>query len=298
MFGVKPWGDYIEYVTGGRVKVEFYPDSQLTTWKDALQACESGLIDMTQLWNPVLPGKLPLFEMFSLPGLMSENWAINNCVVRDLKEKYPQFDAQFSDQVVSFHNMVHMPSDVHSIEPIRTLSDLKGKTVATTNEAGAAVLATLGAGAQVTAAGGDIYMGLQRGTFDAAFGAWGWVTAFKFEEVAPYHLMLRLAPGSSSWVMNRETYNKFTPEEQMFLKEYEYRGMFNGARGAIYTAMTAMEAIPRDKIFSLSDEDKAQLKTLFRPAWDEWAEKMEEMGYPGKDIIEDTIRWVEGYSLN
>ncbi|GAI40480.1 unnamed protein product, partial [marine sediment metagenome] len=39
-----------------------------------------------------------------------------------------------------------------------------------------------------------------------------------------------------------------------------------------------------------------KVRGLFKPAWDAWAYDMESLGYPGKDILADAIRLVDGYT--
>lgn len=46
-----------------------------------------------------------------------------------------------------------------------------------------------------------------------------------------------------------------------------------------------------------SDEDMKAMREKFRPIWDEWAEKMEANGLPGKAMLNDAIMLIDAYSL-
>ena len=46
----------------------------------------------------------------------------------------------------------------------------------------------------------------------------------------------------------------------------------------------------------LSPSDKAKIKELFKPLWDEWVERMKGKGYPAEAILQDTLKWTEMYS--
>ena len=294
--GINPWADYVEYATQGRVKVDRYWDATLHTHKDSYMAVETGITDMCSIWNPSLPGKWPLMDVWHLPGLMNV-WAVNNVVMRDIFDMYPCFNEQYSDKVVNIWTCVHMMSNLHTVEPVRNLEELQGKIIASTNEDGARALSALGASTTVMV-GSDAYLAAQRGVIDGIFAAWGWVEVLHLHEVTPYHNLLRICPGSTSNLMNRKTWDKFTPSEQMMLKEYRYRGMINFNQGAIYSSMAVRSTIPEEYFIEWSKEDLDKMRALFKPAWDEWVNEVEVLGYPGRDILNDILRLLEGYTFD
>ncbi len=293
ILGQVPWPDYVEKVTFGRVKVDRYFSQTLVKRAEQARAVETGLADFTMLWNPSIPGKYPLMDLFHLPGLMS-NQATSNVVMWDLFQIYPQFEEQFGDKVVRILNTVHMRSDLHTIKPIRNLEELQGKVIAATNAPGAEVLAALGASPTIMV-GADAYLAAEKGVIDGIFSAWGWVEIFHLSEVTEYHTLLGLSPGTASWLFNAETWKKFTPVEQMLLKQYEIEGMYHMMQGNVYSSMGIRDTIPKDRFIEWPPEEMSKVKELFRPAWDKWAEEMEALGYPGKAILADAIRLLDGY---
>ena len=209
----------IEDITGGRAKVTFFPPNSVTPFKDWLQATGAGLLDIGFVWHPVLPGKFPQMDLFSLPGLVP-NQTIGSVVYWRMREEFPQMADLFTiqDNVVDLGTYVAMGSQLHTRAPIRSLADLKGKVFAAQDPAGAKALEMLGASASVMI-GSDAYLALQRGSVDGVLCAWGWVNNFKLNEVTKYHTLLNLNPGSYSEVMNRDSFDKLTPVEQARLKE-------------------------------------------------------------------------------
>ena len=205
-----PWNDMdrrfakqIEAATGGRAQVAFFPPNSVTPFKDWLQSTGAGLLDIGFVWHPVLAGKFPQMELFSLPGL-SKNQTLATIVYWRLRDQFPEMGKLFSDadNVVDIATFVAMGSHLHTTEPVRTLGDVKGKVYAAQDSAGVGVLEKLGASASVMV-GPDAYLALQRGAVDGVLCAWGWVNNFKLNEVTTYHTLLNLNPGSYSTVMNR-----------------------------------------------------------------------------------------------
>ncbi len=276
-------------------KVVFFPPNSVTPFKDWLQSTGSGLLDIGFVWHPILPGKFPQMELFGLPGL-SKNQTIDTVVYWRLREKFPEMGNLFTkaDNVVELATFVAMGSHLHTRQPIRQLSDLKGKVFAAQDSAGVKVLETLGASASVMV-GPDAYLALQRGAIEGVLCAWGWVNNFKLNEVTTYHTLTNFNPGSYSTVMNRDAYNKLTPEERQRLADITPLYFFYNTTDS---AAAAMAKIPPENIFTLSSEDKARLTKQMRPLWDDWVKKADAKGMPGKQILDEAERLLNLYDQN
>ncbi|WP_159587239.1 TRAP transporter substrate-binding protein [Chelativorans xinjiangense] len=285
----------IEAVTGGRAEVQFFPPNSVTPFKDWLQATGAGLLDLGFVWHPILPGKFPQMELFSLPGL-SKNQTIASVVYWRLRDEYPEMGNLFSEQdnVVELATFVAMGSHLHTQKPVRTLGDLKGKVFGAQDSAGVKVLEELRASASVMV-GSDAYLALQRGAIDGVLSAWGWVNNFKLNEVTTYHTLLNLNPGTYSSVMNKDTYDRLTPEEQKHLADITPLYFFYNTTDS---AAAATADIPPENIFTLSAEDQAELATKMRPQWDEWVTKADAMGLPGQEILDEAVRLMTLYDRN
>ncbi len=285
----------LEEVTGGRATVTFFPPNSVTPFKDWLQSTGSGLLDIGFVWHPILPGKFLQMELFSLPGL-AKNQTIDSVVYWRLREEYPEMGNLFTkeDNVVELATFVAMGSHLHSSKPIRQLSDLKGKVFAAQDSSGVKVLERLGASASVMV-GPDAYLALQRGAIDGVLCAWGWVNNFKLNEVTTYHTLLNLNPGTYSTVMNKDTYDKLTPEEQQHLADIRPLYFFYNTTDS---AAAAMANIPPENIFTLSEGDRAELTDKMRPLWDEWVQKADAAGMPGQKILDEAVRLENLYNQN
>ncbi len=297
-----PWNDMdrrfaaeLEAVTGGRAKVAFFPPGSVTPFKDWLQATGSGLLDIGFVWHPILPGKFLPMELFALPGL-AKNQTIDSMVYWRLREDFPAMGELFSpaDNVVDLATFVAMGSHLHSRAPVRSLEDFKGKVFAAQDSAGVKVLERLGASASVMV-GPDAYLALQRGAIDGVLCAWGWVNNFKLNEVTTYHTLLNLNPGSYSTVMNRDTWNRLTEQEQQHIADLLPVYFFYNTTNS---AAAAMSKIPTENLFTLSAEDRAALVAQMQPLWAEWVQKADAAGLPGQKILDEAQRLLTLYDQN
>lgn len=285
----------IEKIAGGRAKVQFFPPNSVTPFKDWLRATGSGLLDIGFVWHPVLPGKFPQMELFSLPGL-AKNQTISSVVYWRLRDEFPKMGELYTkqDNVVDLATFIAMGSHLHTREPVRRLADIKGKVFAAQDSAGLTALRKLGASSSVMI-GPDAYLAAQRGAVDGILCAWGWVKNFKLYEVTKYHTLLNLNPGSYSSVMNKDTYDKLTPEEKGHLADIRPMYFLYNTTDAA-AAATAM--VPPENMFTLSPDEKAELIATMQPLWDAWVKKADGIGLPGKKVLAEAVRLMKLYDEN
>ena len=285
-------------ITGGRAKVKLFWNNSLVPLKDHYRSLESGIIDFSFVNTGVTPGVFPLSELFQVPGIAA-TIAASNLTFIDLFNKYPEFEKQFSPKIKYIATCQFLLSDLHSIKPVRTLEDLKGMKIGCQTPESARAMELLGASAS-TIAWPDMYVQLERGVVDGVVAAWAIVNITHLHEIAKYHTLLRLSPGIAHWMFNRNTWNKFTPEEQEKFKLLGASLSNKTAWSVVSTShdMRFREITPEkgQTVIELSQTDREKVKKLFKPLWDEWAERMQSKGYPAKAILQDTLKWTEMYS--
>lgn len=299
-FGVL--GDWIKNnfaeITGGRAKVTLYWSNSLVPLKDHYRALQAGIVDFAFVNTGISPGVFPLSELFQVPGIAS-TIAASNLAFADLFEKYPEFEKQFSPKVKYIATSQFLLSDLHSRKPVRSLADLKGMKIGCQTPESAKAMELLGASAS-TIPWTDMYIQLERGVVDGVIAAWAIVNITHLHEIARYHTLLRLSPGIAHWLFSRNTWKKFTPDEQ---KKFELLGASLSNKTNWSVAITShdmrFKEITPEKgqtTIELSQADREQIKKLFKPLWDEWTERMKSRGYPAEAILQDTLKWTEMYS--
>ena len=302
MTGFESWDlwpkNWIEEATHGRAEVVLFYKNALCSKKDMYRATQEGVNDFGRVLSRQEPGVFPLSEIIQLPGLFS-NQAVSNVVLNELFRTYPCFEEQFSPKVKHISSQVHMRSDLHTKEPIRSLDELKGKVIACEVDAVAKMMQRLGA--EATQMGhGDMYTACERGVVDGTVQAWGSFNAYRMYELMDYHTLISVCPGDSHFLFNRDTWNKFTPEEQERLEVlapwFQYANTVSNNERSMEVHDTIEEM--GGEFIELSAEDEIKLREAGKPMWDEWAEDMESRGYPGNDILRDAIKLIDALLYN
>ncbi len=299
-FSIKP-AEVLNVASNGKFDVRVHPSYTLVGMKDGYQAVISGMTPYNLIWPAATPGVFEMLDLFSLPGLFP-NQATSNAALRDLFAKYPQFEKEIDPAAVRISTQVHMRSDLHTRTPIRSLADLKGKTIGCQNPQLAEALAALGASTLILEIP-DMYTSLDKGVVDGVACAWGVVSSTRLTEVAKYHTLIGICPAASHFLANKKVvWDALTPEEQNALRLMEpaIQGLImkGNVEASVDVRFNQASADKGHEMILMSDADMKAMRAQFRPLWDKWAEKMEKKGLPGKAILEDAIKIVEAYSAN
>lgn len=201
-FSAKPC-ELLNTVAGGKFDIRIHPSYTLVGPKDGYQAVITGMTPFNLVNTTSTPGVFPLLDLFSLPGLFP-NQSTSNAVARDLMEKYPQFEQELDPAVVRISTQVHMRADLHTRQPIRSLAELKGKTIGCQNPEIARALAALGASTTILEIS-DAYSALDKGVVDGMAGAWGMMSSVRLNEVTKYHTLLGICPSHTHLLAHRAT---------------------------------------------------------------------------------------------
>jgi TRAP-type C4-dicarboxylate transport system substrate-binding protein len=286
----------VEEATSGRVKFSNYPSGTLIPQRDTYRGIQTGVADFGWIYAVYTPGVFAVDDLFGLPGLFP-NMATSNAVMNLLYEKFPHFEKQFSPDVVRISSQVMLRAGIHSVVPIRTIADLKGLVIGCQDATSAKALAKAGASTSVIPIH-EMYTSAERGVIKAGVVAWGALGQRRLDEVFKYHPLVYLSPATSHYLFNKNAWNQFTKEEREKIKllgPLFQRCIMEGAAMPSEAVRMKIAGGKGHEIITWSEQDMKALKGLFRSMWDEWAEKMEGKGIPGREILKEAERLLETY---
>jgi TRAP-type C4-dicarboxylate transport system substrate-binding protein len=182
---MKRFGAKVEANSGGRIKAEIYPASQLGAIPRQIEGTQLGSI---QAWigpPEFLVGLDSRFEILSVPGVLQDDQQ----AIKILSD--PEFSKAFlalgaNKGLVGGSLFLTGPMAFASRTPIRTLADIRGKKVRVlASPFQTEQLARLG-GTGVPLSLGDVLPALQQGTLDGAMGALPVFSALQYFDSAKY----------------------------------------------------------------------------------------------------------------
>lgn len=291
-----PWSKEIEKRSNGRLTFKFYFTQTLAKDKDQYAAVRDGIADVGWIAHSMTPGKFPLISVMENPFLNPSTF-IGARVINELYAKFPEMRKEHDDVHLLFL-WTTMPYEIHtSKKPVRTLEDMKGLKLAC--PAGAATtLETLGA-VPVTMGLGDVYQATQKGVADGAAFAWGVYKSRKIYEVTKYHTNAHMS-GLPFWAaMNKNTWNKLSPDLQKIVTDVTKEMMPDTLCRAVSKEREKGISISKERgheIIELSPEERAKWIEAGKPAWAKWVKDMKAKGLPGQAVLDEALRLVEKYS--
>ena len=203
----------IEHNTGGRIKAELYPGSQLGSIPRQIEGTQLGAI---QCWigpPEFLVGVDRRFEILSAPGLFQDEKQAFR--VFDDADFNKAFLALGSDKGLTGAALFYTgPSSYDMRVPVRHIADLKDKKIRVlASEFQTEPLKLLGA-TGVPLSLGDVLPALQQGAVDGAYGAVSVFNALKYFDAAKYMLETRQAYFYSVAMLSKKWLDKLPPDLQ------------------------------------------------------------------------------------
>lgn len=175
----------IDKNTGGRIKAEVYPASQLGTIPRMIEGTQLGSI---QIWvgpPEFLVGVDQRFELLSVPGFFQNDRHAAKTVAD------PEFSKAFlavgaNKGLIGASVLMYGPLAFAMRTPFRTLADLRGKKIRVlASPFQTEQIARLG-GTGVPLTLGDVLPALQQGTIDGTFSAIQVFTTLQYQGAAKY----------------------------------------------------------------------------------------------------------------
>ncbi len=233
------WKRLIELESGGTMKVEIFPSSQLGTKNDLMDQMIAGDSIITLADGSFYAERgVPDFDIMVAPYIADNYEQLFRLFKSDWFEE--QCDQLQKNGIkVLTANWVYGDRHILTTRPIRKLSDMAGLKIRTPNSIMfISTFEALGA-APTPLPLGDVYTALQQGVVDGLENPLPVLYNGKFQEVAKYLTLTKHISITTSWICGTIFFDSLTPDQQRILLETgDKAGLFNNDAVAKATAET------------------------------------------------------------
>jgi tripartite ATP-independent transporter DctP family solute receptor len=213
------FSELVQKMSKNQIQVQVFPGSQLGNEEDIVQGVVMGSIDMH--WGDIsaYSSWVKEFNVFNAPLLFKNNqhWdaivhgPIFEGLVNTLYKKAPV-------KILGRYWMGERYILTRD-KPVYTPDDLKGLKIRVPTY-GMFVPGYKALGANPTPINyGEVYMALQQGVVDGMENPVGLIRGMKFYEVTKYLTLMPVVNGVNVLVINRDVFEKLSPEHQAILEE-------------------------------------------------------------------------------
>ncbi len=203
----------VEKNSNGKIKVEIYPNAQLGSDRQAIEAVSLGSLEMTVPGGPVVSGFYEPYMIFDLPFLFNSREA-----------GYAAWDGELGNKIsegLKEQNIINLGYGENGFRhitnnkgPIYTPADLEGIKIRTM-ENPLHIAAFKGMGANPTPiAFGELFTALQQKTVDAQETPAAIIYSSKFNEVQKYLTLDGHLFTNCPYLINKDFYEGLSPELQ------------------------------------------------------------------------------------
>ncbi|WP_457632570.1 TRAP transporter substrate-binding protein [Oceanithermus desulfurans] len=266
--------EYVEKASGGAMKVELYPSSQL--YKDNAEGLNALIFNNIQLLVPSatkLKGYNPAFQFVDMPYLFRDN---------DHFKKFTQSDAAqkllTSLEKAGLVGLGFWPNGFKHFtanKPLRRPADFKGLKFRTqTSGVLEAQMKALGATA-VPLAFSEVYQALQQGVVDGQENTLSNIYTQRYYEVQKYLSLTGHGRLDYVVITNKIFLNSLDPEQKKIFMDGIAHANDVAFEEAVKLNADALSKLSElMEVVKLSDEDRAAMEAAMKPVYDEYGPKV------------------------
>ncbi|MED4352834.1 DctP family TRAP transporter solute-binding subunit [Schinkia azotoformans] len=275
--------EVIEKESGGKIKVQIYPNSSLFGDKDEYQNLVADNVQFILPDMMKLVGNDEGFNMESMPFIFEDD--AQSIAFWDGEKGKGIFQRLEKDGVLGLTMWPNGGKHItNNVRPIKLPEDLKGLKLRTQGgQLLESMYAELGAGS-ATIPFGELYTALQQGTVDGQENTLSNIESKKFDEVQKYMTIMNHTRVDYALLTNTKFWNGLNDETKAIVQKGIDEGTIIARDFAKQLNDQALEKIKENgktEIYVLSEEEIAAFKKALEPVYNEYKEKI------GVDIIED-----------
>ncbi|MCI8660774.1 MAG: TRAP transporter substrate-binding protein [Lachnospiraceae bacterium] len=281
--------ELVEERTDGRVKIEYYPASQLGSDKALTQACMDGTLDIAKCSAGNMSEFTDAMLFFDLPGLFHSAKHMRAVCNSEIMENV---NKEMYDSIGLYALMINIDSG----EPrgiagrgstVRVPADIAGKKIRSTGSSVEMALFDQWKASSISLPFDEVYNGLNTNVIDATYNQANIIDINSMIEVTDY-----FTPVNQSWVAGAKLIGKSAIENlggldselfQIIKECAEETDTFKDENNIIYTDASYKKMKEKGiDVVELTDEEQAQ--------WDAASEKVrEQLVGDGKGISQELV---------
>jgi TRAP-type C4-dicarboxylate transport system substrate-binding protein len=295
----KAWFNYLEKASGGRLIIDDYYSEQLAAADSQLLAIQTGIADIADIYSAYVGYLFPLNQIFTMPfAFQSPDNITLAKVYNEMIKTHPEFLKEFEAQGVKFlHVHTDSGTQIMTNEPIRTLSDWKGKIIYSGSEIERRAISMLGC-TPTFVAPTELYDALTKGVVDGSLSCYTGAVMNSVVDASTYVSDICMA--HTTWVVaiNLDVYNSLPTDLQALLtgENGELMTELYGYQFFIDELLHKSICLEKMKEIEIDEAEMNTWKQLVAPLKEEWIDNVNTKGYDGRKIYDDFTKLINEYT--
>lgn len=211
-------GEDMEALSGGKLRLEIYPNQQLGTERECLELLQIGSLDMTKVSAGIMENFAPMMKIFGLPFLF-----------RDREHSFSVLDGPIGKKLLNegekywLKGLGYYDAGSRSFytkeNPIRTPQDLVGLKIRVMESVTAMDMVRSLGGSPTPISWGELYTSLQQGVVDGAENNPPSFYLSRHYEVCKYYSLDEHTVLPDVLIIGTHLWNRLSDEERQWVQE-------------------------------------------------------------------------------
>lgn len=290
-----PFSKDVAELTDGRVNFKIYPGGALGGPKETFDNIVTGIMDAGWGLQGYNAGKFPVHSVTNLPFLTDGNGAELSVVAQKLYDEFPEIQEEYSDVKLLWVHAADPFMIITKGKAVKSFEDVKGLKLRTPSVEAGEMIKSWGA-TPVSLPAPDIYDAMQKGVIDGGVLPIAAIKDFNLFDVVDYVTLGNFNTTLYYVAMNKDSWNKISPEDQKLIEE-KLLGVPMAEKSGAAFDQQKIEAEKEAKengteFITLSDEDLQQFKDASKGVTEKWLSDMKEKGIDGQKIYDRTVELI------
>lgn len=292
--GLKKFMQLAEQKSNGRLVFEHYPGGQLGKQVDMLELVKNGVADIAFVGPSYVSGKLPLSNVFDLPGIYPDARVGAEAFL--LLAQDVLYKEEYSKQKVRpLYAMAYNPNDLFYNRSdgsfIKKPSDLHGMRFRVPGVSAEMSISAMG-GAPVKIIPQEMYEAAHRGTVDGLVLAFEALDQYKVQEIVKYATKgVNVTGWIGAYCINERAWSSLPKDLQQVLLDSGLeatRSLGDHVKKSGEDYQKKYEKEAGMKVYTLTKAEQAEFVEATRNVVDNWVKTQEAKNLPAKKILEAT----------
>ncbi len=269
-----------------KVSFNYFAGNTLYPPSESYAVLNDGRVDFGVFRYARFVGTMNAIGVVDIPG-MASNAIIGSLLAQDIVDKFPIVKSEFPENSVPFTAWSSASYQLHTIDPVTSYDEIKGKKIIAWDAASMAIAQALGAN-PIRLNSTDSYLSLSKGMADGVICPLAPVRSLKVSDITKHHLMLDLGVSSFTMGVYQPLWDDFPPEYQEYFQNEGSNILPLAIGKSLEEGAIAdkewMESIGHT-FYELSDEGRAKMLKAFEPFKQAWIESSKEKGIENAEEI-------------
>ena len=282
------WIKELSEASNGTVVIEHHGAESMGKAPEYWDLVAEGTADIATFSCPYNPSRFQMSAVVELPLFSTSSRTSYDVAMALLDKKLITSEFEGTKLLMP---IMSAPAQIFTNKKIANAEDFKGKRFFGPGPVWAKTWSLLGAQG-VAMNMQDVYLSLERGTLDAASNNWVSVASYRWVEVAKYPVEINLMGGYFNMlIMNSKSWSKLSPEVQAAWTKIceKYGPRFAAVLDGVETVAKKVWTDAGKTIEKFPTAEKEKLGAVLAPVWQDWIDRMEKAGKPGKEIYKTYV---------